>query len=544
MNKPIKPFLLGGLSFALLLPTILLGWWYWQAQGIELLIINGLIVDGTGREPYRADLAIAKGRIVGISRWRFWWTRPERFIDAGGNVIAPGFIDVHTHVEDNLPQRSIFEPANFLKQGVTTLITGNCGRSRLDIARMFATLEEQGTRINVATLIGHNSVRKEVLGQSSRQPSTDELQKMAELVDQAMADGALGLSTGLAYAPGRFAQTSELVYLARVAAVHDGLYVSHIRNEAYGGESAILEALSVGEMAQVQTHISHIKCSGRTQWHRMRERLRLLDEARESGLKVYMDVYPYDRSSTTTDVLLPEWALAERRQGVQQAARNREVHERLCEAIRSKLRLDGWQDLRYLKLVSGRKEWVGRSLAEIPKPAATLDQQIENLIEISLLGGAQVIYSDMNEEDMELALSNPFCVIGSDSAVRDREGTYKPHPRGLGTFPRIFHRYVFETHRLTLSEAVRKASGQAAEIFGLQDRGHLRVGEWADVVIFQPADIEDRADYDQPFAEPVGIDYVIVNGTVSVERGSLTNLSPTGQALRHSAYLNATAQKR
>jgi N-acyl-D-amino-acid deacylase len=523
---------------ALLLVVIASGWWYWQARNVDLLIVNGLIVDGTGQDPYRADVAIRQGKIVGISRWRYIPAQPKRLINAEGQVVAPGFIDVHTHIEDNLPQHSVFEAANFLKQGVTTLITGNCGRSRTDIAKMFATLEEQGTRINVATLVGHNSARKAVLGQAARAASADELQQMQRLVERAMEEGAIGLSTGLAYAPGRFAQTNELIYLARAAAAYGGMYVSHIRSESHDGEAAIREALTIGQTAQAQTHISHMKCSGRSQWHLMKERLRLLDTARDAGLKVSIDVYPYDRSSTTTDILLPDWALADKRQGLRRCATDKQARLQLREAIRGKLYLDGWQDLRYIRLVSGRKEWIGRAITEVPAPAATLDQQIENLIQVSLSGGAQAIYADMNEEDMRLALSHPFCVIGSDSAVRDAEADYKPHPRGMGTFPRIFHRYVQQTPQLSLSEAVRKASGQAAELFGLSNRGHVRIGEWADIVIFDPALIEDRADYEQPFAEPVGIACVIVNGLITVEQNSLTHQAPSGQALRHIAKVN------
>jgi N-acyl-D-amino-acid deacylase len=530
-----------GTSLALLLSAAAFGWWYWQARNVDLLIINGLIVDGTGQDPYHADVAIRQGRIIGISRWRYIPAQPKRLLNADGQVVAPGFIDVHTHIEDNLPQRSVFEAANFLKQGVTTVITGNCGRSRTDIAKMFATLEEQGSRINVATLVGHNSLRKAVMEQATRPPSADELQRMQRLVERAMEDGALGLSTGLAYAPGRFAQTGELIYLARAAAAYGGMYVSHIRSESHEGEAATREALIIGQMAHAHTHISHIKCSGRSQWHLMTERLRLLDAARDTGLEVSMDVYPYDCSSTTTDVLLPDWALADKRQGLRHCATSKQARDELREAIRTKLRLDGWQNLRYIRLVSGRKDWIGRSLAEIPAPAATLDQQIDNLIQISLSGGAQAIYADMNEEDMQLALSNPFCVIGSDSAVRNAEADYKPHPRGLGTFPRIFHRYVQETSQLSLSEAVRKASGQAAELFGLPDRGHIRVGEWADVVIFYPALIEDRADYEQPFADPVGIACVIVNGVVTVEQNAFTHQPSSGQALRRERSVNIAA---
>jgi N-acyl-D-amino-acid deacylase len=515
--------------------------WYWQERNVDLLIVNGLIVDGTGSEPYMADIAIRQGKIIGVSRWRYILTHPRKRIDAGGRVVAPGFIDAHTHIEANLPQSAVFEPSNFLKQGVTTLITGNCGRSLTDIGQMFRDLERHSTRINVATFIGHNSVRRIVMKDAARAPSPDELKRMGALVGRAIDEGALGLSTGLAYSPGRFAPMNELVYLAIAASDRGGMYASHIRNEAHDGDVAVREAIKIGQAAGAITQISHIKCSGRAMWYSMAKRLRLLDQAREAGLQIYADAYPYDRSSTTTDILLPDWALADERAALRRAAKNQQVRRNLREAILAKLNLDGWQDLTHVRLVAGKADWIGRTLAEVPLPAPSLSQQVENLIDISIRGGAQAIYADMNERDVRLALANSYTVFGSDSAVRDTESNYKPHPRGSGTFPRIFRRYVYETGELKLAEAVRKASGLAADIFGLQDRGYLQTGKWADVVVFDLERIEDRADYDQPFAEPVGIQWVIVNGVITVENGSLTEELPSGQALRNSRRKEAPA---
>jgi N-acyl-D-aspartate/D-glutamate deacylase len=370
------------------------------------------------------------------------------------------------------------------------------------------------------------------MGQEARAASPNELEQMKQVVASGMEEGAFGFSTGLAYTPGRFATLDELTALTRVAAERGGIYASHIRNEASGGEEAIREALAVGKQSGAVVQISHLKCSGRGQWGSMSRRLNLLDEARASGLRVFADAYPYERSSTTTDILLPDWAVADKRAGVRQAASNQQIRQRLRQDILNKLRADGWQELRHVRLVAGRKEWIGRTLAEVPVPANTLDGQIENLIEVSLRGGAQAIYADMNEADVAGALSNQFCIFGSDSAVRDPEGDYRPHPRGSGTFPRIFKLYVRETGKLELSQAVHKASGLAAAILGLDGRGTLSTGAWADIVIFDLSTIEDRADYDQPFAEPVGIEYVIVNGSVAVDHGMLTDNPPTGAALR------------
>ncbi len=504
---------------------------------LDLLIANGVVVDGTGGPPRRYDVAIRDGKIVAMGRsWRFFFSRPKLRLEARGKIIAPGFIDVHTHVEPNLPASSVFRPANFLRQGVTTIITGNCGRSRLNTAEMFRQLEKHGTAINIASLIGHNSLRREVMGDEARRPTPEEMARMKQLVDKAMTSGGLGLSTGLVYNPGRFAEMPELVALAGAAAKHDGMYVSHIRDEGREGMAAIREAIEIGRQARARTHISHFKSSGPSQWGAISQRLALLDAARQAGQQVTIDVYPYARSSTTTDVLLPDWAVKNKRQGLRQVAQDAQSRKKLQADILQELRRDGWRDLTHIRLASGKPEWIGRTLAEVPNAAADLDQQIENLIEISLGGGAQAIYADMNEEDVEKVMIYPLCVFGSDSAVRDPDGQYKPHPRGAGTFPRIFRLYVKEKNLLDLSAAIYKATGQAAELFNLEGRGHLRRGEWADVVIFDQQRIEDLADYDQPFAGPVGIDYVIVNGVVAVDHDALTAAS-SGKALRKSSTM-------
>ena len=513
--------------------TVLAAWWVFAPyRHLDLLILNGTVVDGTGAPPRVGNVGVRDGRIVEISAWRFYFSKPRLTINAGGRIVAPGFIDVHTHVEPNLPAAEAFQPANFLRQGVTTIITGNCGRSRLDVAGLFAVLEKHGTYINVATLIGHNSVRREVMGTASRRPTAAELTRMKQLVERGMAGGAFGFSTGLVYTPGMFADMSEVVALSEVAARRGGLYVSHIRDEGRGGGDAIREALEIGRRAGAFTHISHFKSSGRSEWNSMAKRLKLLDDARAAGQRVTIDAYPYDRSSTTTDVLLPDWALRDGREGLRQAGQSAAARHRLHADIRAALLQDGWRDLTHVRLAAGRPEWIGRTLAEVPVASGDVDRQIENLIDISLRGGAQAIYADMNEDDVAMVIRYPFGVFGSDSAVRDPALLYKPHPRGSGTFPRVFNRYVRHEQALDVSQAVHKASGQAAEIFGLRERGRLKPGAWADIVVFDLNAIRDVASYDQPLASPSGIDYVIVNGTVVVDHGNLSGNRPAGVGVR------------
>lgn len=501
-------------------------------RDIDILISNGTVVDGTGSSPRLADIGIRDGKIVEVSRWRFYLSRAKLHIDARDRIVSPGFIDAHTHVERNIPQSAAFQAENFLRQGVTTLITGNCGRSRTDIAALFRGLEKNGTYINVATLVGHNSVRQEVMGVDARDPTTDELNRLRGLVERAINDGAVGFSTGLEYVPGRFAKTSELIALAKEAGSNGALYATHIRNEGPRGVEAIREALEIARQAGAALEISHFKSSGLRQWRTIGSRLALLDEARSRGQNINIDVYPYTRSSTTTDILLPDWAVKDHRSGLRQVSTSGDLRQRLHADIVSSLTEEGWKDLLFVRLVAGRPEWIGKTLGQVPVAAQNLNEQVENLIDISLRGGAQAVFDDMDEQDVAQVTTYAYSVFGSDSAVRTPSSDYLPHPRGYGTFPRIFSRYVREEGLLSLESAINKASGQAAEVFHLASRGTLTPGNWADVVVFDLDRIQDKADYDQPFAYPLGIDYVIVNGVIAVDHGNLTSNSPSGMPVR------------
>jgi len=499
---------------------------------LDILISNGTVVDGSGSSPRSADVGIRDGKIVAVSPWRFYFSRAKLNIDARGRIVSPGFIDTHTHVEGNIPESGAFRAENFLRQGVTTLITGNCGRSRTNIAALFRGLETNGTYINVATLVGHNSVRQEVMGVEARDPTPEELNRMKDLVDRAIKDGALGLSTGLEYVPGRFAKTSEVIALARESGNMGALYATHIRNEGPRGEEAIREALEIARQAGVALEISHFKSSGLKQWHTMGRRLALLDEARARGQIVSIDVYPYTRSSTTTDILLPDWAVKDHRAGLREVSTSGELRKKLQADIVSRLTEEGWKDLLFVRLVAGRPEWIGKTLAQVPSAAQSLTEQVNNLIDVSLRGGAQAVFDDMDEQDVAQSATYPYSVFGSDSAVRTPSADYLPHPRGYGTFPRIFGKYVRDQGLFSLAAAIHKASGQAAETFHLANRGTIAPGNWADVVVFDSNTIQDKADYDQPFAHPLGIDYVMVNGVMVVDHETLTSNKPAGMPVR------------
>ncbi len=521
------------ISAFLITCLLVFGWWKIAPyRELDLLITNGKVIDGSGGPSRMTSVGVRDGRIVELSKWKFYLAKAKRTIDANGHVVAPGFIDVHTHVEPNIPTSRPFQADNFLRQGITTVITGNCGRSRTDVAGLFRGLEQYGSYINVATLVGHNSVRQQVMENASRAPTPRELEAMRTLVDRAMKDGAVGFSTGLEYVPGRFAEKSEVVALAKVIASHHGIYASHIRDEGPKGMEAIREALEVGKEANVSTQISHFKASGPRQWHTIIKRLDELDEARAEGQTVTIDVYPYTSSSTTTDILLPDWAVKDNRSGLHQVVASAELRKKLHADILAQLSEEGWNDLSFVRLVAGNPEWIGKTLLQAPRVATDLNQQVENLIDISLRGGAQAVYASMNEDDLERVITYPYCVFGSDSSVRDPSAQYLPHPRGCGTFPRVFAQYVREKKLLTLEEAIHKATNEAADLFHLPQRGLLRSGYWADIVVFDSDTISDAASYDRPFSEPTGIDYVIVNGVVAVDHGALTSAGPAGLPVR------------
>ena len=599
----------------------------------ELAVRNGMVLDGLGHAPVRADVGINGGRIACVGRIEP--AEAQSVIDAAGLTVAPGFIDVHTHVEKNLPTGAQpFAAANFLRQGVTTIITGNCGRSAVPLGAMFAQLEKNGTQVNVAALVGHNSVRLRVMGESRRAPTPGELDEMQRLVARAMDDGALGLSTGLVYEPGKYSRRDELVALARAAASRGGLYVTHLRDEGAEGVAAIREAIEIGEAAAAPVHISHFKAQGPRQWGTAGMRLGLIDEARRRNLKITIDQYPYVASSTSLELLLPDDARAQTAAQLRQSLKHPQERARLRAEMLAMLRANGWQDFSFARVAycpsnlslnglnaaqltsrvitshrpmvtnrpppptaqpdalaeenfgakqaepspvkeptAGVKESPDASAKESPaarptpspqepsgagvkeppdpvtqkvaatkapaqnvtasaaRPESEVERQAETILELLANGGAQMIYFDMAEPDVLAIMKHPDTMFGSDSGVRLDDAPAVPHPRGSGTFPRVLSHYVRDLGLVSLPEAVRRMTSLPAQTFGLSGRGQIREEYWADLVIFDPLSISDRATYEDPLLSPTGISYVIVNGGVVIREGQLTKVL-TGKALR------------
>jgi N-acyl-D-amino-acid deacylase len=527
------------------------------AGEFDLAIIGGEIIDGLGGPAFRADLGIRNKRIVCIGSISV--PQAAQVIDATGLTVAPGFIDVHTHVERNVPTRAgPFLAPNFVRQGVTSIITGNCGRSFLDLGKAFNQLEANGTEVNIASFVGHNTIRQHVMSDSAAVPSAEQLAKMKGLVAAGMRDGALGLSTGLEYIPGAFAKTDEIAELARVVRAEKGIYVSHIRNEGSDGLAAIAEAISIGQRTGVHVHISHFKAEGPNQWGSATARLNLVKAAKDKGLIVSLDQYPYTASSTTIAVLLPSWVSSGGTARVKDRLKDSSTHERVRREMLEKLSQAGWSDYSFARVsyCGFNHSVVGLTIPEItqthalvrphpnyPRPInisveatvdtreTNLERQADTVIDLFIHGDAQMVFFNMNEADVETIMLDPDVMFGSDSGVRDESSEALPHPRGLGTFPRVLGLFGRDKHLFPMEEAVRRMTSLPAQTFGLSRRGQIKESYYADLVVFDRDRVIDTATYEHPLNSPQGIYYLLVNGAVVLDHELPTNAQP-GMVLR------------
>lgn len=498
----------------------------------DVIIAGGRVLDGTGAPAVAADLAIKDGKIVKIGEVTGSATTR---VDARGLVVAPGFIDVHTHSDDIVEKLPLSE--HFLRMGVTSIVVGNCGGSKLDVAKFFREIEAQGVSPNVATLIGHNTVREAAMkGIFDRAPSMDEIAEMRRLVDQAMRDGAVGLSTGLIYLPGTFAKTAEIVELAKVIAPYGGIYASHMRSESGKIFEAIDEVLRVAREAHVRAEVSHIKLSGKNSWGRTAEVLAVLDKARAEGIAVRQDQYAYTASSTRLRQLIPDEAFDGGMDTFTAILADPKRKAELVAKMKRNILGRGRMDYAYAVVASFRGDGTlnGMNIVEAAKKlrgSDSLDDQIEVILEIERRGGAQGVFHGIAENDLQVFMKHPMTMIASDSGERVF-GEGVPHPRGYGNNARVLGRYVRELHVLTLEDAVRKMTSLPAEHFHLHGRGKLAEGFAADVVVFDPEKVGDPSTYKAPHQYAVGFKDVFVNGVAVIRNGELTGAKP-GAALRH-----------
>ncbi len=522
-NRFIRQWL-AVLSFVFVLPAC--------GQDFDLIVRHGNIVDGSGSPAFAGDVAIKDGHIAAVGKIEGTATRE---IDAHGLVVAPGFIDVHTHAEDIL---TMTKAENFLRMGVTTLVLGNCGTSVVKVGDFFRELEQEKISPNVATLIGHGSVRRRAMaGSFDRPPTAREMAAMKALVDQAMKDGAVGLSTGLIYQPGVFAKTDEIIELAKVASAYGGIYTSHMRNEGSRITQSLQEVFRIAREAKIRAEVSHIKLSGPANWGQAKKVLELIERARAGGLQITQDQYAYLASSTGLDQLIPDAALeggkfSERIADPKQKAK-------FIRQMKATLRQRKSPDYSYAVIASYRrdKSLNGLNVAQAAKKlrgSDSLDDQIETVFDIQNHGGASAVFHGMSEEDLQCFMRHTNTMIAADSGVR-KLGEGVPHPRGYGNNARVLARYVRELKVLTLEEAIRKMTSLPAHTFAFAQRGEIRPGFWADLVVLDPEKVQDNATYADPHHFATGFSYVLVNGVIVVENDHQTDAKP-GLVLRHVAH--------
>lgn len=499
-----------------------------HAQPYDLVIRNARVVDGSGSPWFRADVAVRGDTIARIAPGID--APAKRVIDAGGLVVAPGFIDLHTHA-----RRAIFAVPtadNYIRQGVTTIMEGPDGDSPVPLGPFLARLEGLSKSINIGSFVGQGSVRAAVIGDFDRKPSAEELEKMRGLVDQAMKDGAFGMSTGLFYVPGIFTPLDEVIELAKVAARHGGMHMSHMRDEASKVVDSVNETLAIGERGGLPTQVSHHKVIGKPYWGRTGETLGLIDAARARGVDATIDQYPYTASSTSIHAaLIPQWVQEGGRDAMLKRLRDPQLRPRiLAEVTKILLTERGGGDPKNVAVALC--EWdtslSGKHLGEIAQLRglpATVEGAAEATLWLVEQGPCGGVFHAIGEEDVVRVMRHPATMIASDGQIVPF-GRGVPHPRSYGTFVRVLSEYVREKRVLGLEDAVRRMSAFPAQRLGLADRGLVRAGMKADLVVFDPARVRDTATFGQPHQYPEGVPVVIVNGEVVFENGAMTAARP------------------
>jgi N-acyl-D-amino-acid deacylase len=499
-----------------------------RAQTYDLIIRGGTVVDGLGGPRYRADIAISGARIAVVSRDGLNPADARTVIDATGRVVSPGFIDNHSHTQSSIADHPLAE--NMLRQGITTLVAS------LHSGDQPWPLEEWATSVesapNMAYYAGHTWTRKQILGMEDRNPTPHELEQMKELVAESMREGAMGLSTGLLYVPANYAKTEEIIELAKVAAAYGGIYVSHMRGEGAGLIDAVAEVIRIADEAGIPAQINHHKAAGKSQWGWSERTLAMIDSANAAGLTVVHDLYPYAASSTGSSILFPQWSLAGGNEAFADRIADPSTRERIEAEMRVLWNTDrGGSDLSLVqfRVVPSDRSYDGKTLADFAEDRgfSRTDQEagIDLAIALQLNGGFSAIYHIMDEADVVRIMQHPLAMIETDGD-NVGYGVGYPHPRSYGAFPRVLARYVRDMGVLTLEEAVKKMTSMPARWLGQTDRGVIAEGMYADVAVFDPDVIRDRATYTDPHQYSVGIEELLVNGVPVIRAGSLTGAKP------------------
>ena len=493
----------------------------------DVVIKGGTIYDGMGRTPFVADIGVANGTIKTIGNIE---TTGGSTIDAKGLIVSPGFIDMHTHCDSGLQSEKGKNVKNYLMQGVTTVVTGNCGGGTYRIEEFFSKLESRGVGLNVIHLVGHGTIRRIVMGQEAREPTDEELKRMKQLLAQGMAEGAAGFSTGLFYTPGNYAKTDEIVEMAHVVKQYDGIYATHIRDESnytIGLKEAIKEAIAVGKKAGIPVEISHIKALGKPVWGMAEEVCDIIENARERGVRVYADQYPYVASSTgLSAAVIPRWVQA----GGQMRDRleNPELLPKIKKEIAENIDRRGGPESLVIVSYPKNRNFDGKNLQEISRMMEM--PVVDTSIHLVLNGSPSIISFNMQESDLEYFMKKTYIMTGSDGNVQIPDKSF-PHPRSYGTFPRKIRKYVLEKELITMAQAIRAATSLPAAVLGLDDRGRLEEGYVADIVIFDPDEISDKATYSSPHQYSKGVQYLLIDGKLVIE-DSIYNDRLAGKPIR------------
>ena len=537
-------------------------------QQPDLVITNAQIVDGTGAPARRGAVVISQGRIVSVGDAA---PAAARTIDARGRVLAPGFIDMHSH--SDMPLVTDGNAQSKIRQGVTTEVIGESDSiaprkatsevaSWTDFKGYFGVLEKNGIAVNLLSYIGLGTVRELVIGEGDRPATAADIKAMQAIVSEAMRQGVFGVSTGLIYPPNAYASLEELVALSSTAATMGGMHASHLRYDGAKLREGIEEILAIGERAKMPVHIFHLKVTGAKNAGRMKEVVALVDAAQKRGARVSADQYPYVASSTSLTATIPDWAeeggtakLIERLKDPATRAKIRREMEDPNPSWENRYQSAGtWQNIQLAAIGRTRgvadtnktanRKYEGMRIAEAAKIAGKdpFDFVFDLLVEER--GSVSCVYFIIAEEDLTLALKQPWVAIGSDGSALATEGPLRsgvPHPRSFGTFPRVLGRYVRELKAITLEDAIRKMTSLPASILKLTDRGTIAPGKTADLVLFDPARVADRATFENPFQYPVGIDTVVVNGQVVLDEGTHTGRRP-GRVLRRPDAAGTTSK--
>jgi N-acyl-D-amino-acid deacylase len=493
----------------------------------DLLILHGTLADGSGKRPRQADVGISGDRIVFVGNAAKTHVTAARTIDATGMIVAPGFIDPHTHTLGDLTSDQTKSNQAYLLQGVTTVVTGNDGGSVLNVGDLLKKWDDQGIGTNAILLAGFGTVRGKVLGSTDAQPNAAQLEEMKQLVARAMDEGAFGLSTGLYYAPQSYAKTEEVIELAKIAATKGGIYDTHMRDEnsySIGLLGAIKETIRIGREAHIPVHISHIKALGPEVWGQSKQAIELIKKARAEGIDASACQYPYDASGSSLQAsLVPRWAEVGGRGELVKRLNDSQIRPRLLTEMQDNLKRRGGAES--LLVTDARdRNLIGKRLSEIATSMKL--SAVEAAVELLKSDPVGVASFNMNEQDIERFMKQKFIFTCSDGSTG--------HPRKFGTFPKKLRQYVYAQKLISLEFAVRNSSAATAEWFRISERGLIREGYFADVILFDPKTVSDRSTYEQPELLAVGMKFVIVNGKIAVENGAFNGVL-AGHALRKSS---------